>query len=232
METTSSRLRKRKNRECVAKNEVSPNSEADTQAKLIRAAKTLFADKGYDATTIKDISQAAHVNISLVSYYFNGKEGLYRTCIEQFGKARLRVAERVLQAPQSAEEFRFRLQLFVEEVINAHIEEPEVAQILTRELERHLSIGEDIFRNTFLRIHETMLNFLKSGQDQGIIRKEIDTGILAILLIGGILHLVQKDRMHQLFFGRSIQDKKFRDEVISNTVSFSLRGCLVTQSSS
>ncbi|BDU69094.1 transcriptional regulator [Geothrix oryzae] len=45
---------------------------------LIQAALRCFAKYGYDATSIRLIASMAGKNSSLISYYFKGKEGLYR----------------------------------------------------------------------------------------------------------------------------------------------------------
>lgn len=46
--------------------------------RLLDAGLTLFADKGFANTSIREIAQAAQVNIASISYYFGDKEGLYR----------------------------------------------------------------------------------------------------------------------------------------------------------
>src|SRR4051812_29993633 len=81
----------------------SPNSSDDTRARLIRAATELFAKNGFDGTSIKDLASHAGVNVSLVSYHFGGKEGLYRACVEQFGQERLAMASRLLQGAATLE---------------------------------------------------------------------------------------------------------------------------------
>jgi len=44
--------------------------------KLIASAERLFADRGFDGVSVRDIANAAGVNSALVGYYFRGKEGL------------------------------------------------------------------------------------------------------------------------------------------------------------
>ena len=52
---------------------------------LLNAAGEIFADRGYEAATIKDITDRARANVASVSYYFGDKLGLYtevlRTCL-------------------------------------------------------------------------------------------------------------------------------------------------------
>lgn len=49
---------------------------ANTREQILNAAEVLFAQKGFKATTLKDVSLASGENSALVSYYFGGKEGL------------------------------------------------------------------------------------------------------------------------------------------------------------
>jgi AcrR family transcriptional regulator len=50
----------------------------DTRDALLEAALACFAKYGYDATSIRLVASMAGKNSSLISYYFKGKEGLYR----------------------------------------------------------------------------------------------------------------------------------------------------------
>jgi AcrR family transcriptional regulator len=50
----------------------------DTQLRLLRAAGELFADKGFEGTSVREICQRAGAgNIAAVNYYFRDKERLY-----------------------------------------------------------------------------------------------------------------------------------------------------------
>ena len=49
----------------------------DPRERIIRAARRLFAEHGYTATSIRDIASAADVNLSAISYYFTSKDLLY-----------------------------------------------------------------------------------------------------------------------------------------------------------
>lgn len=49
----------------------------DTRTKLLEAAGPIFADHGFQATTVRDICQRAGVNLASVNYYFGDKERLY-----------------------------------------------------------------------------------------------------------------------------------------------------------
>ncbi|HXI39129.1 MAG TPA: CerR family C-terminal domain-containing protein [Bryobacteraceae bacterium] len=54
-----------------------------TRAKLLVAAGRMFAERGYHATTVRDICFRAGANVALVNYYFGGKQGLYTAVLHQ-----------------------------------------------------------------------------------------------------------------------------------------------------
>ena len=54
-----------------------------SRSRIQSAAKTLFAEKGYEATTIADITKAAKTSHSQFLKYYSGKETLRREIIEQ-----------------------------------------------------------------------------------------------------------------------------------------------------
>jgi AcrR family transcriptional regulator len=49
----------------------------ETQQRLLRAAVQVFADKGYEGGTVRDICRLAGVNLAAVNYHFRDKERLY-----------------------------------------------------------------------------------------------------------------------------------------------------------
>ncbi len=54
-----------------------PAPPEDARARLFRAATELFQNKGYAATTVREIVEAAGVTKPVLYYYFKNKEGLY-----------------------------------------------------------------------------------------------------------------------------------------------------------
>jgi len=56
---------------------------AGKQQALLRAALRLFAEKGYESTTTREIASAAGCAEGLIHRYFNGKSGLLASLVEQ-----------------------------------------------------------------------------------------------------------------------------------------------------
>jgi AcrR family transcriptional regulator len=53
-------------------------AEADTRQRILDAAEKLFTDHGFEATTLRQITGAAEVNLAAVNYHFGSKEELIR----------------------------------------------------------------------------------------------------------------------------------------------------------
>ena len=57
--------------------ELSQKEADNTRERIIDAAGEIFAQRGFDATTVRDICQAAGANVAAVNYYFGDKQRLY-----------------------------------------------------------------------------------------------------------------------------------------------------------
>ncbi|WFP49442.1 CerR family C-terminal domain-containing protein [Methylomonas sp. EFPC3] len=55
----------------------------DSRSRLVSAALRLFAEKGYEGASTREICEAAGVNISAIRYYFGDKAGLYRAAFTE-----------------------------------------------------------------------------------------------------------------------------------------------------
>lgn len=60
-----------------------------TKDRLLAAATTLFAERGFHGTTIRDIAERAGVNVAAGNYHFGSKKGLYLEVLRaQFAQTR------------------------------------------------------------------------------------------------------------------------------------------------
>src|ERR1700760_1816441 len=50
--------------------------EPDTRTRILDAALDQFGARGFAATSIRDLAQAAGVNVAAVNYYFGSKDAL------------------------------------------------------------------------------------------------------------------------------------------------------------
>src|SRR5262245_58342721 len=54
----------------------------DKRIHILTVAEQLFAENGFDGTSVRDIAQQANVNLAMISYYFGSKEKLLEALIE------------------------------------------------------------------------------------------------------------------------------------------------------
>lgn len=184
---------------------------SDSRSTLLSSAQKLFGQNGYKATSVHDIARDADLNVSLVSYHFGGKEGLFRECFAQAGLHRLEMAERILNCkPGSLDEVRIRLSMFIDEIMLDGIRNPEVFSIIQRELTAEFDILGDTFKSTFLKTFELLTNFLATAKDRGILSPWTDPNLTAVHLIGSAMHTIRTDEIRSKFFKKSIRDQSVR----------------------
>ena len=61
------------------------NSSASTKDRILGAAEVLFAQRGFDGASLRQLTAAAGVNLAAVNYHFGSKEKL----VEQVFRRRL-----------------------------------------------------------------------------------------------------------------------------------------------
>src|ERR1035441_7574201 len=64
-----------------------PRAAASTRERLVEAAGHVFAERGYHATTVREIVKRSGANIAAVNYHFGGKLGLYTEVLQRLVRA-------------------------------------------------------------------------------------------------------------------------------------------------
>jgi AcrR family transcriptional regulator len=59
-------------------------THSDTKSRILDVAEGLFGEKGYAATSLRDITREAGTNLASVNYHFQSKEGLLSAIVERF----------------------------------------------------------------------------------------------------------------------------------------------------
>src|SRR6516164_7819083 len=68
-----------------------------TKERIIAAAARVLAEKGYDATTLREISREAQAAPGLVHYYFGGKDHLLVEVLQAAGRRFTQAMEQLMQ---------------------------------------------------------------------------------------------------------------------------------------
>jgi AcrR family transcriptional regulator len=60
-----------------------PRDASATRAAILEAARTLFAERGFDGVGLREIAARAGINVALTSRYFGSKEDLFKSAITE-----------------------------------------------------------------------------------------------------------------------------------------------------
>jgi AcrR family transcriptional regulator len=124
---------------------------SDTRQRIVRAAREVFSELGYDAATFQAIANRADLTRPAINHYFSGKRVLYREVLEQTSV--LAVAAGVARARVETT-LRGQLCAFIAAAIGADSEDRSTAAFLVTsvlEAQRHpdLAGGEhDVLRDS------------------------------------------------------------------------------------
>ncbi len=125
----------------------------DTKERILDVAEHLFADSGFTATSLRDITSAAGVNLASVNYHFGSKEGLLSAVLHRrIGP----LNERRLARLDEIERFTREHAPNVDEILRAFLTPP-------FELRAELGVRGATFTRLMGRVHtETNDDFRQS----------------------------------------------------------------------
>lgn len=196
----------------------SPSKETTKEA-LLRAAKKVFAQNGFERATVKDIADEAGVNVSLVSYHFNGKENLFRECVQSYGEERLASTERFLKTPTSVDDFRVRLTVYLEDYLLTALREPDTMLIMHRECIGQNPLTSDLFEGLFLKGVKNLIRFFSEGAEKGFLAGGVDPHYAVLTVMGAIIHAIQMNPKHEKMFKLGLRDQAHREKIVQTLVT-------------
>jgi AcrR family transcriptional regulator len=161
--------------------------DAGARERLMGAATRLFAEQGLEGTSTRDIARAAELNVSLISYYFGGKEGLYQTVLRQFADRLQTETQRLLESLDlqnlTRESFQKVMRSFISEMLRLKLSHREIHTLLDREMASGLPHSKDIIGRVYQQILENITGIFVQGQKKGFVRREIDPHILFFTMV-------------------------------------------------
>ena len=139
-----------------------------TREALLRAGTVLFALRGFDGVTVDEIAAKAGANKALISYYFRGKRGLYRTILQST------LAAGVERQGSLAESPRPPAELLREFIANFHhmatVERPFFPALMLREiLESGKTFDDDVVPEV-LALFQIVRAIIARGVAEGVFR--------------------------------------------------------------
>jgi TetR/AcrR family transcriptional regulator len=149
-----------------------PRDAAATKARILEAATTEFAQKGYDGARVSSVADRARCNINLVYHYFGNKEKLFIAVMEQ-AYAIIRSHHRDMELRAASPEEAMRG--LIVSTFRMFIEFPEAIGLLVSEnihRARHIKNSKLI-----VSIYDPLLEFIQETLDRGVARGVFRAGV-------------------------------------------------------
>jgi AcrR family transcriptional regulator len=133
----------------------------DARTRVLNAAGRIFAERGFQAATVRDICQSAEVNLASVNYYFGDKEKLYIETVKRARQARADQAPMPDASPGTPPEER--LTAFIRTMLTRMIgieEAPWQSQLMMREILSPTKACEEMVEEFFRPEFNLLLDIL------------------------------------------------------------------------
>ncbi|MHC4455791.1 MAG: CerR family C-terminal domain-containing protein [Planctomycetota bacterium] len=202
--------------------QVSTGNEVTTR--LLNTAEDLFAQKGFDATSIRDITKAANCNVAAVNYYYSSKYNLYaevfRRRLIELRQIRLESIEKVMSQtqppPTLTELIRSFSNAFLEPLLD-HSTGQTFLKLMVREM-NDPRLTKDMFVNEIVTPTLTSLGQALNKLCPHLDQKQIILSIISI--VGQLVHVI---RIHEMFDMNDFLGKQAPTltEIVDHIVEFS-----------
>jgi AcrR family transcriptional regulator len=150
-------------------------------------AMRLFAERGIDGVSTRDIAKEAGVNISLISYYFGGKEGLYKTTIKEFAEAAVLDLTGLMDsyAVDTLDKVTYvkLMRGILAGIITFKMRSPYMSELMMREMLAGLPHMREVYETLFNTVAVRIMNVLTIAQKKGIVRSDINVHTLLFSMI-------------------------------------------------
>jgi len=202
------------------------NSEQATarevNCRLLDAAEAVFAEKGFEAASIREITGSAGCNVAAVNYHFGSKENLYREVFRrrfgQLRQVRLEAIDRVMGSTSPLPSLEGLCEAFarafVEPLMNRE-DNQVLMRLFSREMQDHRLGMEMLLEEVILPVRERFcaaLEVLCPGMGR-------DDAILCVhCFVGQLLHLA-----HMMEFVADLQVLGLEDNRFERALKHSVR---------
>lgn len=160
----------------------------EKQIQIIEVAESLFAEKGFDGTSIRNIANLAKINIAMVSYYFGSKEQLLESLIIfRISDLKFQLENLIEEDLKPIQKINKLIELYIKRINNNRA----IYRILHFEFtakKRQINFQSLIeFKKGNLKLLE---NIIIEGQSKGIFRKDIIIPLITPTILGTYFHFL------------------------------------------
>ncbi|MCB0305504.1 MAG: TetR/AcrR family transcriptional regulator [Calditrichaeota bacterium] len=167
------------------------NKRTQTHNNIFMNAARLFAEKGYNRVSIREICESVGVGKPTLYYYFKDKETLFIELIDEARQLGKELAHEFLHDQQNNLE---RLEGF----LKIHVAYAERYPIFIRFFSQitFMSLPESIEKRLKLDYDESLdilQNILQVGQDAGEFTKDIDVKLFSLAMLAAVRYMILHD---------------------------------------
>ena len=162
-----------------------PEDSKKTRAKIIEASGRLFADRGYDGVTVRDIVKKAKTHPGALNYHFGSKKSLYREVL-------LKACDDSSMPPEDQEQLlsqdpRDALYMSITESIKNYQELTAKWQsdLLTRECYQPSSVFTEVVDGYFKPETDFMISIVRKIVDKPVDDIQVR---LAVIIMSGLIN--------------------------------------------
>ena len=155
----------------------------EKQVQIMETAETLFAEKGFNGTSVRDIAEKANVNLAMISYYFGSKDKLLEALFGYRGEHFKLKLESMIEDKQfsSLEKMNTLIEHYVDKIMQQQC----FSRIMAREqVVNHTGITAQLIFQMKKRNQELISKLIHEGQKKGEFRKNIDIPLMMATLVG------------------------------------------------
>ena len=157
-------------------------AEKDCQNSIITTAIPLFAMKGLNGVSVRELARAADVNISMISYYFGGKEGLYAAVLEE----QFATLTRLEWVDQMEKDTLEKFEMYVRATVSRYRKNPYLLRFYTSELTNPTACFETIVKPAIKKVVQVLLNTFTDGLTHEKFRDGLNPADTVLALVGMI----------------------------------------------
>mgnify|MGYP001106917055 CR=1 FL=1 len=154
------------------------SDEGASRAQILATAERLFSEKGYSATSLRHIGEAAGLNPALVGYHFGNKLGLLEAVFTEALEPLANALQQLREADSAPVAELLRL------VQRLAVEHPQMLPLLVREALLPGGAMRDVFADRFApRLGGLFPALLRREQQHGALDPDADPEALTVLLL-------------------------------------------------
>jgi len=185
----------------------------DKQVQIMETAEVLFAEKGFNGTSVRDIAEKAHVNLAMISYYFGSKDKLLESLFDYRGEhVKLKLESMVEDKTLGSFE---KLDLLIDHYIEKIMNQQCFSRIMLREqVVNHTGITAELITQMKKRNQQIISKLIHQGQKKGEFKRNIDIPLMMATLVGTAGHLIATQPYYREINNlQSMSDEEFQKHI-------------------